>query len=77
MSYKRFKKQAKKLHKILPEFMAQHPDGGKLSHVQELLIRADGYASMHAYHAAMRKEEAAAAAAAAAENDAGEDHATD
>ncbi len=42
------KKQAKNLRRLLPAFIAEHPDGGKLSDFQELVARTHGYPSFHA-----------------------------
>lgn len=52
-SYEFFKKQAQRLHKFLPEFIAQHPDGGQLCHAQEFLARVNGYPNFHAAHEQM------------------------
>lgn len=48
MSIAHLKKQAKNLHRLLPEYIAQHPDGGRLSDSQELTAAIHGYPSFHA-----------------------------
>lgn len=48
MSIEHLKKQAKNLHRLLPEFIQAHPDGGKLSDAQELIARTHGYPNFHA-----------------------------
>lgn len=55
--YGRFKKLAKRLHVLLPEFVAQHPDGGRRCDAQELLARAYGYPNLHAYQKAVARNE--------------------
>ncbi|WP_341744706.1 hypothetical protein [Azonexus hydrophilus] len=48
MSIDQAKKQAKNLRRLLPAFIAAHPDGGKLADFQELVARTHGYPSFHA-----------------------------
>lgn len=48
MSIEQAKKQAKSLRRLLPAFIAEHPDGGKLADFQELVARTHGYPSFHA-----------------------------
>jgi hypothetical protein len=48
MSIEQAKKQAKNLRRLLPAFIAEHPDGGKLADYQELVARTHGYPSFHA-----------------------------
>lgn len=48
MSIEQAKKQAKNLRRLLPAFIAEHPDGGKLADFQELVARTHGYPSFHA-----------------------------
>lgn len=48
MSLDQAKKQAKNLRRLLPAYIADHPDGGKLSDVQELIARTHGYPDFHA-----------------------------
>lgn len=48
MNIEQAKKQAKNLRRLLPAYMAEHPDAGKLSDVQELIARTHGYPSFHA-----------------------------
>ena len=48
MNLEQAKKQAKNLRRLLPAYMAEHPDAGKLSDVQELIARTHGYPSFHA-----------------------------
>ena len=48
MSIEQSKKQAKNLRRLLPAFIAEHPDGGKLVDFQELVARTHGYPSFHA-----------------------------
>lgn len=48
MSIEQAKKQAKNLRRLLPAFIAEHPEGGKLADFQELIARTHGYPSFHA-----------------------------
>ena len=48
MSIEQAKKQAKNLRRLLPAFLAEHPEGGKLAEFQELIARTHGYPSFHA-----------------------------
>lgn len=48
MSIEQAKKQAKNLRRLLPAFIAEHPDGGKLADFHELIARTHGYPSFHA-----------------------------
>lgn len=48
MSIEQAKKQAKNLRRLLPVFLAEHPDGGKLADFQELVAKTHGYPSFHA-----------------------------
>lgn len=48
MSIEHLKKQAKNLHRLLPEFLAKNPQPFSLSSCQELAARASGYPSWHA-----------------------------
>lgn len=48
MSIEQAKKQAKNLRRLLPAFLAEHPEGGKLADFQELIARTHGYPSFHA-----------------------------
>lgn len=54
MSIEQAKKQAKNLRRLLPAFIAEHPDGGKLADFQELVARTHGYPSFHAMSEAQR-----------------------
>ena len=48
MSIDHLKKQAKNLHKLLPEFVQKHGLGTlKLSDCQELIAQINGYGSWH------------------------------
>ncbi len=60
--YEQFKKQAKNLKRLLPEFILRHTDGVQLADVQELLAKANGYPSFHIAQAALKKKDAEAAA---------------
>ena len=42
MNIEQAKKQAKNLRRLLPAYIAEHPDAGKLSDVQELIARTHG-----------------------------------
>ena len=49
MSIDHIKKQAKNLRRLLPAYLADHPDGtGSLADFQELIARTHGYPSFHA-----------------------------
>lgn len=48
MSIEHLKKQAKNLHRHLPEFLAKNPQPFSLSACQELVARSSGYPSWHA-----------------------------
>ena len=45
MSIELAKKQAKNLRRLLPAFLAEHSEGGKLADFQELIARTHGYIS--------------------------------
>ena len=55
MNIEQAKKQAKNLRRLLPAYMAEHPDAGKLSDVQELIARTHGYPSFHAMTLAQKR----------------------
>ncbi len=53
MSIDHIKKQAKNLRRLLPAYLADHPDGaGSLADYQELIARTHGYPSFHALNSA-------------------------
>ena len=57
MSIEQAKKQAKNLRRLLPDFIAAHPDGGKLADYQELIARTHGYPSFHAMSESKKESE--------------------
>lgn len=48
MSIDKIKKQARNLKRDLPAYIAEHPDGGTLTQVMDLVARSSGYPNLHA-----------------------------